>query len=166
MVAINGAALVDWHDWPIERPSARAALRTYGGVFGVSTDEERAAVLRKCMTETAEVVFPSGYRAVGPDEVAYLIGSESRGEVPSRLIRDDTRTVAFSVFRKPAAEHIELRHDFGDWLFEMWGFQESHGYFRYSFAMTYTNGDVVAGTDFGELCEDGRICRLVVFPDA
>lgn len=66
--------------------------------------------------------------------------------------------------RKPPPDEIELRHDFGDWLFESWGFQESHGYFRYNFATTTKDATVTGGTDFGQVDASGKIARLVVFP--
>lgn len=77
----------------MKAPSARAALRIYGTVFAAATEDERAAILRSCMTEDVEVVFPSGYRAVGPAQVAYLMTCEGEGREPNGLERDRNPTL-------------------------------------------------------------------------
>jgi hypothetical protein len=38
-----------------------------------------------------------------------------------------------------------------------------HGFVRFGWKLTFGNGTAMQGIDFGELAEDGRLCKIVGF---
>ena len=132
--------------------SPEECLRAYGEAWFERDSQRRREVLARSCTEDVVFMDPALGRLEGIEAVSNMIGHymEQMAGGSSRTERSEARAAGMSGSGVGVDVVAPL--------------ETLHRFFRYSFVWSLPNGSKLAGTDFGEFAEDGRMRLITVWP--